>query len=166
MREPRTPGRRLRSRETIGTLIVGVVLGAGVARYSCDGARSADTSLLTHGLPTTSATGSSPAPTVGVTPTSRSTFTSETVGDPLETWSNYMTAGGSEGPAIGKLLTVAVACKLNGFRVADGDTWWYRISSKPWSNNFYASADGFYNNSQKSGTLRGTPYVDPVIPDC
>jgi hypothetical protein len=35
-----------------------------------------------------------------------------------------------------------------GFKVADGNTWWSRIASAPWDNNFYVSADAFYNDGQ------------------
>jgi hypothetical protein len=61
---------------------------------------------------------------------------------------------------------VEVACKISGFRVADGDTWWYRIASSPWNNAYYASADAFYNNGQTSGSLKGTPFVDERVPNC
>jgi hypothetical protein len=61
---------------------------------------------------------------------------------------------------------VQVACRLEGFRVADGDTWWYRIASSPWNGSYYASADAFYNNGQTSGSLMGTPFVDPAVPGC
>jgi hypothetical protein len=53
-----------------------------------------------------------------------------------------------------------------GLRVQDGNTWWYRIATSPWNGAYYASADAFYNNGQTSGTLVGTPYVDPAVPDC
>ena len=37
--------------------------------------------------------------------------------------------------------TMQIACKVNGFTVADGNTWWYRIASGPWNNSYYGSAD-------------------------
>lgn len=90
----------------------------------------------------------------------------ETVGGVTHTWTNYTNAGGYEGPVISSNATVQIACKLNGFRVADGNTWWYRIASVPWSGAYYASADAFYNNGQTSGSLKGTPFVDPAVPGC
>jgi len=90
----------------------------------------------------------------------------ETTGGPTHTWTNYTNAGGYEGPTIAAYTTVLISCKLTGFRVADGNTWWYRIGSAPWNNSYYASADAFYNNGQTSGSLKGTPFVDPAIPDC
>lgn len=62
--------------------------------------------------------------------------------------------------------TVEISCRLTGFKVADGNTWWYRIPSSPWNNAYYVSADAFYNNGQTSGSLHGTPFVDPSVPGC
>jgi hypothetical protein len=90
----------------------------------------------------------------------------ETTGGVTHTWTNYTNAGGYEGPAIPSNTTVQIACKLTGFRVADGNTWWYRIASAPWSGAYYASADAFYNNGQTSGSLKGTPFVDSAVPGC
>ena len=79
---------------------------------------------------------------------------------------NYTDAGGSEGPNSSAGQTVGVACKLTRFKVADGNTWWYRIAQSPWSNKYYASADAFYNDGQTSGSLQGTPVVDKNVPTC
>jgi hypothetical protein len=90
----------------------------------------------------------------------------ETVGVNTNTWTNYTNAGGTQGPTIPRYSTVQIACRLVGFRVANGNTWWYRIAQSPWDNRFYASADAFYNNGQTSGTLKGTPWVDESVPVC
>lgn len=90
----------------------------------------------------------------------------ETVGGNANTWTNHTNAGGTQGPTIPARTTVAVSCKLQGFRVENGNPWWYRIASEPWSNQYYVSADAFYNNGQTSGPLKGTPYVDPAVADC
>jgi hypothetical protein len=79
---------------------------------------------------------------------------------------NYATAGGTQGPSIPGNAAVQISCRVEGFKVADGNTWWYRIASGPWNNAYYVSADAFYNNGQTSGSLHGTPFVDPVIPLC
>ncbi|WP_157592501.1 NlpC/P60 family protein [Solirubrobacter soli] len=110
----------------------------------------------------------SPAPTPTPTspvPTPGATYP-ETTGGVTHTWTDYANAGGTEGATIASNQTVNVACKVQGFRVADGNTWWYRIASAPWNNGFYASADAFYNNGQTSGSLQGTPFVDPAVPLC
>jgi cell wall-associated NlpC family hydrolase len=90
----------------------------------------------------------------------------ETSGSVVHTWTDYSNAGGNEGPEMPSNDTVQIACKLNGFTVADGNTWWYRIASSPWNNAYYGSADAFYNNGATSGSLLGTPFVDPNVPNC
>ena len=100
-----------------------------------------------------------------VVPPSPQTW-SETTGGEAHTWTNYRNAGGEEGPVIPGGTTVQISCKLEGFPVEDGNTWWYRIASSPWSNKFYVSADAFYNNGATSGPLGGTPYVDSDVANC
>jgi hypothetical protein len=90
----------------------------------------------------------------------------ETTGSVVHTWTDYTEAAGSEGPEIPSNDTVQIACKITGFAVADGNTWWYRIASSPWNDAYYGSADAFYNNGQTSGSLKGTPFVDPNVPSC
>jgi surface antigen len=90
----------------------------------------------------------------------------ETAGGVAHTWTDYSSAGGTEGPEVAAYQTVQIACSVQGFRVADGNTWWYRIAQAPWSDNYYVSADAFYNNGQTSGSLSGTPFVDPSVPAC
>lgn len=90
----------------------------------------------------------------------------ETAGGLAHTWTNYLNAGGTQGPSIQGGQTVQIACKVQGFRVADGNTWWYKIASSPWNGNYYVSADAFYNNGHTSGSLRGTPFVDNSVPNC
>jgi hypothetical protein len=90
----------------------------------------------------------------------------ETTGGVTHTWTNYTNAGGYEGPTIPAYSTVQITCALHGFPVANGNDWWYQIASDPWNNQYYASADAFYNNGDTSGSLVGTPYVDPSVPIC
>lgn len=90
----------------------------------------------------------------------------ETVGGETHTHSDYASAGGIEGAVIHTGETVQIACRVVGQAVEDGDTWWYRIASSPWNSLYYASADAFYNNGEKTGTLIGTPFVDQAVPEC
>lgn len=90
----------------------------------------------------------------------------ETVGGDTHTWTDYTDAGGTEGATIPAYTTVNVSCRIQGFAVQDGNTWWYRIASSPWSDSFYASADAFYNNGETSGPLTGTPFYDPNVRIC
>jgi hypothetical protein len=99
-------------------------------------------------------------------PPAQSPSYAETTGGVVHTWTNYLNAGGTEGPEIGGNQTVLIACKIQGFTVADGDTWWYRIASPSWSDAYYGSADAFYNNGETSGSLKGTPFFDPNVPNC
>ena len=60
--------------------------------------------------------------------------------------------GEPRAPAINSNEAVQIVCRLQGFAVADGNTWWYQIGSDPWDGNFYASADAFYNDGATSGS--------------
>jgi hypothetical protein len=102
----------------------------------------------------------------GGSPRFASATFAETVGGDAHTWANYQLATGTQGPLIPAGTTVQIACKLHGYRVQDGNTWWYRVASKPWSGRFYVSADAFYNDGRKHGSLTGTPFVDPKVHAC
>lgn len=108
-----------------------------------------------------------PTPSVTTIAPNSSTYaeTSGTNGE-KHTWTNYTNAGGQEGPSIPAGQTVQIACKTTGFKVANGNTWWYKIASGPWNGQYYVSADAFYNNGRTSGSLKGTPYVDFAVPNC
>lgn len=100
-----------------------------------------------------------------ITPTSGTVFeTASEVG--AGTFTDYTNADGALGQRVAAYQTIKVSCRLTGFKVADGNTWWYRIAQSPWNNGYYASADNFYNNGQTSGTLIGTPFVDSSVPLC
>jgi hypothetical protein len=90
----------------------------------------------------------------------------ETTGGVTHTWTNWTNAGGTEGPTIGSNVTVQIACRLTGWTAPNGNNWWYRIAQAPWSGTYYASADAFYNNGATSGSLSGTPFVDPAVANC
>ncbi|MFG1925108.1 hypothetical protein [Cryptosporangium sp. NPDC048952] len=107
-----------------------------------------------------------PAPADPAPADSASQTYAETVGGPTHTWSNHVNGGGTEGPLIAAYQTVQITCWLPGLAVANGNTNWYRIASPGWNDTFYASADAFYNNGSTSGTLKGTPWVDPAVPRC
>ena len=99
-------------------------------------------------------------------PPTEGTLYGETTGGVVHTWSDYQNAAGRNGPSISSNQTIEVSCRADGFRVADGNTWWYRIASSPWNSAYYASADGFYNDGTDSGSLAGTPFVDLNVPIC
>jgi hypothetical protein len=118
------------------------------------------------GYPTTPAGGGTTPPPPAPEPVPAPTTYAETAGGVAHTWTNYTNAGGSQGASIAGGQTVQISCRLTGFAVADGNTWWYRIASSPWNNAYYVSADAFYNNGATSGSLVGTPFVDPRVPGC
>jgi hypothetical protein len=90
----------------------------------------------------------------------------ETTGGLAHAWGDYTNAGGTQAPAIPSNATVKISCRVPGFRVSDGNVWWYRIASRPWDDHYYASADAFYNNGHTTGTLLRTPFYDPKVPTC
>jgi hypothetical protein len=91
---------------------------------------------------------------------------SEVSGGVAHTWSNPHLAGGRQGPELKGGESVLIACRLRGFKVQDGNVWWYLIDSPPWSRRFFVTADTFYNNGHTSGTLRGSAFVDPRVALC
>lgn len=106
-----------------------------------------------------------PVVTVTVAPPPPTTYSEMSPG-PVHTWTNYTNAGGYQGPSVPSYTWVQIACRLTGFKTQDGNVWWYRIAQSPWSNQYYASADAFYNNGATSGSLIGTPFYDPNVPLC
>ncbi len=98
-------------------------------------------------------------------PSSAPTY-AETVGGSARTFTDYLDAGGIQGPSIASGQTVQVTCRTLGFTVPDGNAWWYKIASSPWSNAYWASADPFYNDGATSGPVAGTPFVDTAVPLC
>ncbi|MGO9750108.1 MAG: serine/threonine-protein kinase [Solirubrobacteraceae bacterium] len=99
-------------------------------------------------------------------PPTRLEIYTETVGGLTHTWSDYADAGGAAGASIPTGTTVHVSCWIEGFKVDDGNKYWYRVASRPWSERYYASADAFYNDGATSGSLRGTPFLDPEVQQC
>jgi hypothetical protein len=90
----------------------------------------------------------------------------EITGGSARVWSNYVNAGGTPGQSLTEHARIYITCRVRGFEVKGGNVWWYRLGQSPWSDRFYASADGFYNNGDSSGPLLGTPKVDRRIPLC
>jgi surface antigen len=113
-----------------------------------------------------SGAGSAPTAPPPVDAAAATTAYQQTAGVLVRTWTDYRFAGGVEGPSVAQGQKIEVSCKVPGFRVADGNTWWYRIASAPWNGVYYVSADAFYNNGATSGGLNGTPFVDPRVGDC
>jgi serine/threonine protein kinase len=145
----------------------GSAAGSGTAAGNGATASGSNSSTGTSASTTTTSTTPTAAPSQTPTTSEQVPATySETTGGVTHTWTNYQNAGGTQGPSIPANATVQIACKLTGFAVADGNTWWYRIASSPWNSSYYASADAFYNDGATSGSLLGTPFVDASVPNC
>lgn len=123
-------------------------------------------SIVNLGTGTTTVPGITTPTNTTTTPTQSAPTFAETTGGVSNTWTDYRSAGGTQGPSIGSNQTVQIACTVTGYRVSDGNTSWYRIASSPWNSGYYVSADAFYNNGSTSGSLHGTPFVDPAVPAC
>jgi hypothetical protein len=90
----------------------------------------------------------------------------ETPGSKVLTWSDYRDAGGMPGPVLPAHKAVRVACRIEGFKAQDGNTWWYKVVVQGTRGTYYGSADAFYNNGRTSGSLRNTPFVDKAVALC
>lgn len=131
--------------------------------------------------PTTPATSTSePTPTDTPTPLPTATATPQAVpstttyqegagpnGSP--TFTDYTSAGGTQGPRIDANGTVEVSCRIEGWKsptAPSGDNWWYRVESNPWNDAFYAYADNFYNVWPPTGPINNGVLVDTKVPLC
>jgi hypothetical protein len=136
-------------------------------RISLDNSGGVAAPITTTTTTTTTSTSTTSAATAPPT-----TY-AETAGGVANTYTDYQDAPPAnddapptEGISIAAQQTVQITCKTAGFQVADGNPWWYEIASSSWNNQYYVSADSFYNNGQTSGSLQGTPFVDPAVPNC
>lgn len=132
-------------------------------------------STATPTLQPTATPTSIPTPTPSPTPPPTHTTTPGALYDETAgpygsgTFTNYMNAGGTPGKEIAAYGTVEVSCRVTGWQRSgspSGDNWWYRVQSSPWSNQFYAYADNFYNNGQTSGNVNNGVLVDANVPLC
>ena len=73
-----------------------------------------------HAVPTCSGANTTPHPAT-TNPAGRSDIL-ETTSGPINTCTNDTNAGGTQGPTIPANTTVQIACKLTGFKVANGNT--------------------------------------------
>jgi hypothetical protein len=93
------------------------------------------------------------------------TYTEITGEGPTHTFTNYHTESGP-GESIPDNSKIHVTCRAEGMPVEDGNPWWYELASSPYNDLYWASADAFYNGDGTSGSLKGTPFVDPAVPTC
>lgn len=130
---------------------------------------------LAHGTSSTShANGQSPPPGISAssqkssdapTPTFGPTWT-ETAYSQAKTFADFVNAGYPLGASLSPGQAVQVSCRVRGFKVKDGDTWWYRLASSPWNGHYYATSDVFYNTPDTSGNPINGIVVDTQVKLC
>lgn len=116
---------------------------------------------------TVSSSTSSPAstPPTSASASAGKTWT-ETTFSGSKTFANFVDAGNPQGVALSPGQAVQVFCRVEGFAVADGDKWWYRIAPSPWNGRYYASADNFYNTPKPTGKPDNGVIVDKRVSLC
>ncbi len=82
------------------------------------------------------------------------------------TFTNPYNASGI-GQKIAANQWVEVSCKVHAPQIASAnpDGYWYRIASAPWSNNYYAVANTFWNGDVP-GQRPYTHNTDMAVPNC
>jgi hypothetical protein len=83
-----------------------------------------------------------------------------------KTFADYVNAGYPLGALLKPGQVVRVSCRVRGFKVTDGDTWWYRLASPPWNGKYYATSDVFYNSPKTTGNPINGIIVDRRVPVC
>jgi hypothetical protein len=98
-------------------------------------------------------------------PPSATTYSEQEGHHGVNTFTDYDNASGP-GPFISPLSTVQVSCKVYDPTIAsvNPDGYWYRIASSPWSNEYYAPANTFFNGDPIDGPY--THNTDFAVPDC
>jgi surface antigen len=95
------------------------------------------------------------------------TYTEQSGTHGSPTFQNYVNASG-QGPTIQPMTYVEISCKVrpsSTIASASSDGFWYRVSSAPWNNQYFAVANTFWNGD----TPGVTPYThntDFNVPDC
>jgi hypothetical protein len=81
------------------------------------------------------------------------------------TFRNPQNASGA-GPRVSPRARVSVSCKVYEPTIesVNPDGYWYRISSPPWNDGYYAAANTFMNGDPSTGPY--THNTDYSIPDC
>lgn len=89
----------------------------------------------------------------------------ETPNHPVNTFTNYHNASG-QGAAITAGQWVQVSCKAYDPFIGsvNPDGYWYRISSGPWNNGYYAPANTFMNGDPYGGPY--THNTDFAVANC
>jgi len=90
----------------------------------------------------------------------------ETAYTASKTFADFVSAGGPFGASLSARQAVQVSCRVKGFKVADGDRWWYRLASSPWNGQYYATTDNFWNTPRPIGNPINGIAFDKRVPVC
>jgi hypothetical protein len=134
--------------------------------HGCEGADAPSNGGGPGGGSTGSEGGSPPQTSVPTSPPSRSTWPEQQGSRGANTFLNPYNASGM-GLKIQPWLWVDVSCKVYAplIQSANPDGYWYRIASAPWSNNYYAVANTFWNGDVP-GQTPYTHFTDWAVPNC
>jgi hypothetical protein len=144
--------------------VVAAVIGAVALIVTTSGSSASHASGQSMPLHTQPTPAGSPSTATAV-PASSPTWTEKTFTS-TQTFSNFVSAGGPFGVPLTSGQSVQVACRVKGFKVQDGDVWWYRLSAPPWDGNYYVSTDNFWNTPDTSGSPINGISFDPKVKTC
>ena len=104
--------------------------------------------------PTTTTTTTLPAPVPGQPYLGPAAYESValTARAAVCTWSNFQTAGGTQGPTILAGTSVRYWCAAAGLAAPDGNTSWLLIQNSPWDMDFYAPAYYFEGGEEAAAS--------------
>ncbi|WP_445152669.1 hypothetical protein [Baekduia sp. Peel2402] len=107
-----------------------------------------------------------PAPAPAPEPTPAPVWNEQQGSLGANTFTNPYNASGM-GAKIPAMAWVAVSCKVYAPQIASAnpDGYWYRVSSPPWSNAYYAVANTFWNGDIP-GQRPYTHNTDWAVPNC
>ncbi|MBK6872320.1 MAG: cutinase family protein [Kineosporiaceae bacterium] len=146
-------------------LIPGIATHVGAAYLGAHANITQPVGAVVRTLIASSASGSAPAaPKPQPAPATAHSEQSGSLGSP--TFLNPTNAAGA-GPRVAAMSTVQVSCRVYAPAIASAnpDGWWYRIASFPWSNQYYAVANTFWNGDIP-GRLPYTHNTDFGVPVC
>ncbi len=146
----------------VGAVIAAFVVGLPAALLSSPASTQGEAGVTRP--PSASANSGTPSPAELSSPPVR-TWT-ETAFTSSDTFADYLNAGEPLGAPLSPGQIVQVSCRVRGFKVKDGDRWWYRLASSPWNGQYYATSDVFYNTPNTTGSGINGVFVDKRVPVC
>lgn len=155
-------------------VVLAAVIGGAVTIYSDRSSNAAAPApqRSPYATPTaSSASSGSSSPSASSSPSPSSTSSAgktwtEFTFSQAKTFADYLNAGIPLGAPLSPQQAVKVSCRVQGFAVADGDRWWYRLAQSPWNGRYYATTDVFYNIPTPTGDPINGVVFDKRVPVC